>query len=224
MLENLADIAGRQARLSVTGPYHYIRTGNWVLATSMTTRGNILDAQIVANDREQWLAADGSGRVEVTRSGDRASISGVYASLVPTVFLPDEASDQVAAKLYRQHPEYTAGQWLRFVSETWRNQAVQPNIQEALLRVLSEQDDISASGSRVDRAGRVGIEFHAVIDIPAEPRTRHLLVLDSNTGTLLSSERVALEQAGDILIEVPAPIEYIVWLERGLVANTDTRP
>lgn len=221
ILTDLAARARSQPPVRGSGAYQYIRTQGWYLATDQSTDGRILGSRIEASDREFWVAADGSGRIEETRAGQPTRWSGVYTpgQLLARVTTSGSA-ESVQATLTRQNPGRTSAAWFEAVKDIWNTQAVSPELQSALLRILAARSDLKVDGTVTDRAGRPGI---AVSTRGPTRATRYVLILDVETGMLLDYEEIALE-AGDLPVEAPATIGYTLWLASGRVVTTSERP
>lgn len=222
-LQDLARLAAAQPRPAGTGPYNYVSTHTWSLSTSMTTAGEVFDSRIAETQREQWLAEDGSGRIEAVQDGQRTPYSGSFAGVEPLSFLTTDDPAQLADTLLREHPDLGAGEWLFFVRTVWTTQTVEPDVQAALMQVLSRQT-LELAGQVTDRAGRPGVAFSAQARIDDGPLAQYILIFDPGTGMLMDSERVALEKAGDIQVTIPATTEYIIWLGSGYTETVDDRP
>jgi hypothetical protein len=107
----------------------------------------------------------------------------------------------------------------------WSRQVVTRQVQSALLSILATQPDLIVEGMATDRAGRQGIAISTTARSPQErtPAMRYVLIIDPDTGMLLSAEEVALE-AGTLPIHVPATIGYALFLRSGYTPGTTGRP
>jgi len=226
MLAELAKRAQRQPTPPGTGPYHYVHTREFHLSTDMTTDMVITDARVEEESREVWLADDGSGRIEVIRSGGlRAPWSGTRGPREDTVPRLEGAEDSMRAELRRQGRGRTSGDWFDAAAQLWKQQVVTPQLQSALLTVLAEQPGLTVEGTTTDRGGREGIAISTDIERtnPIVPEMRYVLVFDADTGMLLDYEQIAL-QAGDLPIQAPATIGYTLWMGSGYSPDTTTHP
>lgn len=226
MLTELADKARRQPPPPGTGRYHYVHTRVWLLHTDRTTDMRIIDTGVQEGQREQWIAADGSGRIEHTIGGERTRWSGTYGpgqGAAPR--LEGSNEDSLRSQLLRQGRGHTTGDWFDTVGQLWSQQVVTPQLQSALLRVLADQPGIAMAGMTTDRAGREGVAVSTEIEQthPIVPEMRYVLVFDQDTGMLLDYEQIAL-RAGHFPIQAPATIGYYLWIGSGYTPDTTTRP
>lgn len=224
ILRRLAGRARSQPPPPGSGPYHYIHTQGWHLATDQMADGRILSSGIEIADREFWVSDDGSGRINENRGGQPSRMSGTYGpgQLTPRSRL-EGPIDTLQDTLTRQNPGRTAFDWLAVVQDTWGSQAVSPALQCALLSILATQPGLRIEGTVIDRVGRPGIAVSAGSGNADRPQERYILILDQNTGMLLGFEEIAFE-AGGLPIQVPATIAYTVWLASGRTADTSARP
>ncbi|HEV7211521.1 MAG TPA: hypothetical protein VGN47_07370 [Blastococcus sp.] len=207
-LIELAERAESQPPRPGSGPYSYIHTRGWYLATGQTTDGRVMDARVEETDRQFWVAADGTGRIEETRDGRRSRMSGVYG---PGELYPGPA-DAPGAVIRLQD-----------VGSLWQVQTVSPALQAVLLRRLAAGPRLRLSET-TDRAGRPGLAVSA--DDPpdrSEWRGRHVLVLDPETGMLLASQEIPLKAADHALTQENAS-SYTLWVRTGYAPHPDTRP
>ncbi len=221
LLRELADRSAAQPPVAGTGRFDYVRTQGWYLNTRTSQGGTT--GRIDPTGREQWIAADGAGRIEETRSGMRTSTSQIYRAggLYRPAPLPTEpvALQRVLAE---GHPDFGTAGWFIALNDVWGPQVVEPRLQAALLRVLATKPDMTVRGTVTDRVGRPGVAVGTRSDHAGVP-IDYTLILDPTTGALLDFEQVALG-AGEFPIQAPATISYTVWLTSGRVDSTDARP
>jgi len=214
LLTVLAARAAAQPPPPGSGPYSYVRTRGWSVATARMTDGRLLDARTEETDRELWLAADGSGRIEETRGGQRSRTSRVYG---PGELSAEPSPDATAPG----EPEVTmpgsAIESVRQLQSVWLTQAVRPELQARLLHHLAAHPGLNVE-EVTDRAGRAGIAVSA-----EEAVGRTVLVLDTDTGMLLAAEEVA-PRAGGVPVRAPVTMESTLWLRVGFTSDTDARP
>lgn len=222
-LVELATRAESQLPPPGSGPYSYVHTRGWCLATDQMTNGRLLDARVEETEREFWVAADGSGRIEETRDGLRSRMSGVYGpgGLSPGPFAAWPA-DAVPGPLLRQSGSPLPVGRIKDIASVWRVQTVPPALQASLLRSLATLPGLRLEET-TDRAGRPGLAVSAD-DPPAGSgwRGRHVLVLDAATGMLLAAEEITLQGGGPV--RPPGTGSYTSWLRTGYAADSDTRP
>ncbi|MFC5662958.1 CU044_5270 family protein [Kitasatospora misakiensis] len=225
-VEQLPDASAADAR------YDYVRTRSWDLWTAVRER--TATSAIVVQDREVWLAADGSGRLRTasvedgsapTASDRAAGEDSVLGAGVLSV--PDQkwSTDPavLATQLDRGHPAAAGpSERLVAVADVYRSQHIAPQLRAALLRVLAESPELQLDGTTTDRAGRTGVAISATTGTGL-PR-RHTLVFDPATGSLLDAEQILTSDPGKLNITVPAVVSYQLFLASGRVPTTDDRP
>jgi len=230
LLLDLAERAGQQPALT-PARFAYVKTQGWYLsaagsATTSGKGGTTVIGPVIPVVRQRWVATDGSGsgRIWQTRDGEPTPEStlqppGTLPStpMVGTVPFPDDPA-RLARVLGQSHPNYGTYEWFVAASDVATAAPVQPKVQRALLILLSRQGGISVLGSVTDRAGRAGVAI-ATTSTSRGATTRHILVFDPGTGTLLDYEEVALKDS-DMPIHLPATTSYTLWLASGY---TDSR-
>lgn len=221
-LNGLAELARKQPAPTGSGPFHYVHTQGWYLDTEQDTGGKVLSSRVDVSDRQLWLNADGTGRIEETRGGRPLANSGRYGrGGLAQVPVPAGPAESLRDRLLQQNPSRSTADWFGAVKDIWNTRAVPPELQSALLQVLATRPDIHFDGAVTDRAGRAGTAVS--IDTGGAPATRSVLILGADTGTLLGYEEVALT-AGDLPVQAPATIGYTLWLSSGRTPDTDTTP
>lgn len=225
MISELAQHARSQPPLPGNGPYHYVNTRQFQLTTSMTTDMEVMDARVEERLREQWIARDGSGRIEQTTDGERENFSGKFGPRAGRPPLLVGSEQELRSRLLREGSDRTSGDWFDVMAQAWSKQVVSPDLQAALLEILADRSDVEVRGMTTDRQGREGIAIgtDTTQRDPLAPEMRYVLVLDPETGMLLDYEVIALE-AGDLPIDPPATVSYIVLLKSGYMPDTDSRP
>lgn len=210
VLKDLAARARSQPPLPGSGRYGYIHTRSWNLSVGRTVDGELLFSRIETTDREEWIAPDGSGRILATQDGQRL-ISGTHGPW--QAGSPGDVLD---------NPKHTTADWFQFTNDLWRLQAVSPQRHSKLLTNLAQQPGLILKGKTTDRAGRTGIAI-STTTTDHEPKIRHVMILDPNTGMLLSMERVGLT-ASSLPIKPPATLSYTLWLDRGHTDSVYEKP
>lgn len=220
LLLSLADLAARRPE-PPAGQYDYIQTRGWYL-DSTDSSGQAVST-LDATERDQWTAADGSGRIEEIRGGRRTETSQRYGpgGLAGPQLLPTDP-EAVRDKLGKSHPNYGAFEWLTAVNDVWTVQVVGPALQSGLLRLLAATPDLTVRGDVIDRIGRPGVAIITRSSNSGLP-TDYSMIFDRSTGALLDFEQVVLS-AGALHIHVPATTSYTVWVRASRVPNISTRP
>lgn len=220
LLLSLADLAAGRPD-PPAGQYDYIQTRGWYLDSTVSS-GAVLST-LDATERDQWTAADGSGRIEEIRGGRRTDTSQRYGpgGLAGPQLLPTDPA-ALRDKLGQSHPNHGAFEWLTAVSDVWTVQVVGPALQSGLLRLLAATPDLTVQGDVTDRVGRPGVAVTTRSSNSGLP-TDYIMIFNRNTGALLDFEQVVLS-AGALHIHVPATISYTVWLRASRVPDVSTRP
>ncbi|WP_285500900.1 hypothetical protein [Actinokineospora sp. NBRC 105648] len=218
VLADLATKAAAQPAPPGSGPYHYLRTRSWSLGLTGTSDADISGARIAVYDRELWLQANGTGRLQTTQDGGPVHREEITGGLELGRHTPETLRTA-------QETNPPAAQWFDLIAEVWSSQVVTPQTQNALLTTLATRPDVTIEGETTDRMGRKGIAFSTPNDNArsATPNERLVLVFDPTTGALLDQETVATESGG-LPINTPTSTGYTVWLVSGFTPNTDTTP
>lgn len=220
LLLSLADLAAGRPE-PPAGEYDYIQTRGWYLDSTDSSGGVV--STLDATERDQWTAADGSGRIEEIRGGRRTETSQRYGpgGLAGPQLLPTDP-EALRDELGKSHPNYGAFEWLTAVNDVWTVQVVGPALQSGLLRLLATTPDLTVRGDVVDRIGRAGVAITTRSSNSGLP-TDYSMIFDRSTGALLDYEQVVLS-AGALHIHVPATTSYTVWVRASRVPDTSTRP
>lgn len=111
------------------------------------------------------------------------------------------------------HPidEYGTGELFVAVTDLAKEQRLTGPQQSAILRLIATSPDVITLGTVRDRAGRSGIAFATDSSFTGLP-TRHVLVVDPDSGRLLASETWLTSSAGKLGITAPAATEYTVLM------------
>lgn len=231
LLTTLAARAAAQTPRPRTGRYDFVRTRAWywdMTSDPPDHSTHALDYTL----RDQWLAQDGSGRLEETRGGVRTNTSGVLpaqAAGAPTD-LPTDPTALQAVLAEQDHPTSTQG-WFDAAGAVWDTQVVTPAMESALLLVLADKPNMVVRGTVTDRAGRVGVAISTDHDsgtgnakhAPTSEPERYTLIINPRTGNLLDLEEV-LFRAVNIPVKVPFTFSYDMWISSGYTDSTTTRP
>ncbi|EOM77389.1 hypothetical protein [Rhodococcus rhodnii] len=220
VLEHAAARAGKQPDTRGEGGYDYIHTSAWRMSTEQTIDGVVLSWAMEEVDREEWHAADGSGRIAETRDGLPSSANGPYGpgELDTAGFDDALPTDRLERQLHEMGRGHDAAWWFDTTADIWRDQVVSPSLHSAILRILAQQNGTAALGTTKDRIGRTGI---AVGADSSDGTTRHILVLDPSTGDLLAAETIALaDGVAPAPVTPPVTVGYTVWIDSARVDDT----
>jgi len=197
----LADRTASAPEPPGSGRYHYLRTSGWHRQAGSPGP----DARTEPFDREDWCAADGSGRLLVTRDGQAVPPSGDFppGGLVGDFLASAEPSEAIAHLRRYQGARGVVGWFLH----VWRTQVVPPALQRTLLRHLAAQPELTIESA--------GAEVVVRCPHPQRPVVRHL-VFDGGTG-MLREER-------NLTADGTTVTGCTRWHESGYVDTTDSRP
>lgn len=125
---------------------------------------------------------------------------------------PSDDPGRLSTQLAATHPGTTGTRaTLRAISDLYRQHHLQPRQRAAVLSVLASIG-LRYMGDVVDRAGRDGVAFGVDLDNDGPGATRYLMVIDEDTGTLLSYEEDLLApDAGSAPVAV-ATAHYVLYL------------
>jgi hypothetical protein len=219
ILRRLAVLAERQSP-KPAGRYDFVKTRGWYYDVAVA-RGAVT-GQLDPTFRKQWIASDGSGRLEETRSG-RTTLNDNFAAgglAGPQVWPTDPAA--LRAELAKSHPNYGTFEWFTAVGDVWNAQVVSPRLQAGLLRMLADERQLTNVGAVRDRIGRTGVGV-STESSNSGLNTRYTLIFDPKTGMLLDFEQVLLE-AGKLPVKVPATSSSTVWITTGHVNSSGDLP
>ncbi|MEU1731760.1 hypothetical protein [Streptosporangium sp. NPDC020145] len=234
-LLGLARLAGsRPGRQE--GPWSYVETEEWLLATSVTRDGTT--SRMTPWVVSRWTPQDDQGTYHRTRRPGRPFGSGGWAGITPGAdqATATEGGDNTetgaaadlgprAAALSRSEEELRdqlldgepqAGmtrthRLVRAVEDLHSHDVVEPDLRAALWRTLAAQDDLRDIGQVRDRNGRPGRAF-GFEDGPL----LGVFVVSSATGGLLATELIRLTGPGE---PRPAVEEYRTYLTARWVAG-----
>jgi len=220
LLRQLAGVAERQSP-KPAGRYDYVKTRGWYYEVSVDERGAVT-GQLDPTFLQQWIAPDGSGRIEETRSG-RTTLNDNFAAgglAGPQAWPTDPAV--LRAELGKSHPNYSTFEWFTAVGDVWNVQVVSPRLQDGLLRMLAGERELTNAGTVTDRMGRTGVAV-STESSHSGLNTRYTLIFNPKTGMLLDFEQVLLE-SGKLPVKVPATWSYTVWITTGHVKGIGELP
>lgn len=137
-------------------------------------------------DRRNWIAA---GRPEIAggRSFDMA-VPRDKPNELPSD--PDALFDELEDRS-RGHSEGTYREMFTLAADAFRATNITPALRAALYEVVAQIPGVELVGPVEDPVGRPGVAV--AMDHPNDG-TRHTLVIDPETGTMLSEQQVTLEK------------------------------
>lgn len=227
----LIAIAERTAVLPDTagqGRYEHLRYQQWSLFTRID--GKQVTSAVVPQQTEQWLAADGSGKLIRTfiapQFSDHAQEqawkdAGSPGRNEPPVVLnsvvqmwngrPPVDPSALAAWLRQGHPAAAGPQeTMVAITDLVKQQVLNPAERAAVLRVLSTVPGLADLGTTTDRAGRPALAF-AVDSTGQGLPTRYTLLIDPSTGAVLGFEQTLTQSAGKLNVPIPSVIGYDLY-------------
>jgi hypothetical protein len=226
LLRHLAENTVHAPEPPGTGRYHFVHTASSYLRTvhkvSKKAGTRMTTGNIEHQERQLWVAPDGSGRLLVTQNGESVQPSGEFppgrlaADFVVTAAEPLD----FAAELRKRNPVDSPSAAMHTFSQIWSNQVVPPAVQRLLLLDLADHPDLTVEAAPRELADQPGT---AIAHLDTERRMRHLLVFDSETGALTGAEVTALDGA-KVPISTPAIVSSTKWLFSGYSATTGAPP
>ncbi|MEU0881854.1 hypothetical protein ABZ345_24850 [Lentzea sp. NPDC005914] len=211
LLHALARKAASAPEPEGTGRYHYIHTRGVHLRINHYLRRsgeNTITGSVEPYERHDWVAADGSGRILMTKEGQPVQPSGDYGpgELAAQLFVTATDEDTLAAELTRFSSKTTTSAVMKAFEQVWHLQVVTPALQHLLLLHLAKCEGLSAEGTTVTH-------------LDEERHRRKFLEFSPDTGMLLTAEEHALEGAS-LPISVPAVVSTTAWLYTGYRETT----
>lgn len=196
-----------------TGRFHYVHTTGAHLRTNRflsRTGESTVTGSVEQSERKQWIAADGSGRLLVTRQDvEMVPPSGDYGpGQLPGNFVTATDEDSLTAELTRLNPRTTTTAVIRTFQQVWNLQVVSPPLQRLLLLHLAKCADLEQTEAPREFAGRSGVAVAHVDDARHQQR---FLTFDPDTGELIGAEELALAGAR-VPVPVPAVVSHTEWL------------
>jgi len=248
-LTRMAERVARQ-RVLGGGSYSYMKVRAWGLST--TVSGHHATSVVVPQLTEQWTGPDGqvrqitsAGPTVVQRPGspETDKAAGAMAGVATTdaqqplvdvsrlsanpAVLARQLVDPVHQIIYLDPAESVSLQRLEVVLYLYRQQALSPQLQSGMWRVLAASPGFRNLGVVTDRAGRDGVAV-ALDDNYRRP-TRYVLIFDPRTGRLLGDEQIITTvyrpgQPEPLNVRIPAVIDYHAYLTVARVPTVDARP
>ena len=238
--------AARAQPAPIAGGWHYLEIATWSVFQGSDAHDLPPGMPGVA---EIWTAADGAQRV-VSHSNVPAPSQGLAAWLsaglpvtggqteshvttAEAAQFPAELSSDPAI-LRRQlldadfgssslTPARATVELFAAIRDLRAARPIDPTLQSALLRMLAGEPGVVSLGTAIDRLGRVVDAFAVDSDYSGLP-TRDILLFDPADGQLLGSERVLTTSAGDLGVQIPSVISYVIYVRDGQVHDDTTVP
>jgi hypothetical protein len=103
----------------------------------------------------------------------------------------------------------TTGEWFKAINDLRADWPLDGAQNTAILQVIATLPDVTVAGTVTDRLGRTGVAVQT--DSRADGKFRDILVFDSATGMLISSEFVYLGGLTDISLPAMTVLDYTAW-------------
>lgn len=221
LLRDLALKAANAPEPPGSGRFHYVHTLNAHLRTNRFLRRSgesTITGAVEQSERQQWIAADGSGRLLVTReNADLVPPSGEYGpGQLPGHFITAADEDSLTADFARLEPKTTTAAVIKTFQRIWSLQVVTPPLQRLLLLHLAECADLESAETPREFAGKSGVVVTHVDDVRHRQR---FLAFNPDTGELIGAEEFALTGAR-VPVPVPAVVSRTEWLCSGYRETT----
>lgn len=220
------------------GPVQLIVRSSWLLSTDEAAGDTAAKSVLVPVHSEQYFQPDGTVR-SIERRGDPldseghlTDVTGSWSDVEPRsdeTFEgpeggPDYPStlsndaDELASQLVPD-PAECVGSATRCVVAAMTflhySYTIGPQLNAALLTVLSQQQDIRFAGLSTDRLGRSANAFVT----PGTDLSRTILLFAPEDGTFLGSEEILVKDSPDLGLEAPAVIEFTALEDSGRVST-----
>jgi hypothetical protein len=233
-LEALADRVAPLPSDVGTGTCRRITTVGWYLDSQLVD--GVTTSALGQRRVTTWLAADGSGRqvavdqpYQFASERDRERWLGgtspgkhVYAWKPEKNWViwktPAPTETAALAKWLRTGHPVSNGpmEVLQAVADLYREQVLVPGQRAALLRVLASVPGLRYVGAAKDRTGRPGKAF-TLVDSHGVP-TRYTMIIDADSGALLSFEQALIRDAAGRKVRTPAITEYEAYVDSRYVS------
>jgi hypothetical protein len=230
----LTDIAQKAAAApdpARTGDYEHLVVQSWSLWTQVDDER--VTSAIIPSRAESWRGPDNSGR-RATRYEEPqfTSTSNEWlwraqnllrdaldprsedypAGQFPAMWADQPPAGDLDAWLHVGHPKENGPyETIVAVTDLARERLLTPAARAAALRIVAQLPGLTYDGTGTDRAGRAGAAFSMTTDRSGLP-TRHTLILDPATGSLLGYEQMLTTDAGKLNVQAPAVIGYETYL------------
>lgn len=191
-------IAATSALNEPIRPTSYTRTAGWYY--NMTGSGNSLETQTI----ERWVGPDGKLTARQMDGSVSTGDNVTWDRPAPT------SPDALLKFLKIGHPidKMGSGELLVAIADYYSENNPNPAQRAAILRLLSQTENVFGLGDVTDRAGRDGIAFGVDTAMSGAP-SRLSLIFDPGTGQLLGQEEVAFALTNDgSRLDEPVVVSY----------------
>ncbi|WP_460366424.1 CU044_5270 family protein, partial [Actinocorallia lasiicapitis] len=224
ILERIAANTAKAPDLIGDRKYSYLKARGWALWTRVD--GRQVTSRIQERSTERWWASDGSWRLidRLDKTEDERGGPGTDPYMSRMFDIAKLSTDPKALKrqLAVGHPG-DGTERLVAVGDLYRVGPIRPRLRAAVLRSLKDVRGLVYSGRVTDRAGRTGLAFSVESAHSGLP-TRHTLIFDERSGSLLGIEQLLTVSAGKLNVPIPSVISYEMFLAVGTTDSVDTRP
>ena len=134
--------------------------------------------------------------------------------LYPTFFATPPPTTAEEMRSYLAAPfglgeQSTTGEWFKAINDLRVDWPLDGAQNSAILQLIATLPDVTVAGTVTDRLGRSGVAVQT--DSRADGKFRDILVFDSATGLLISSEFVYLGGLTDISLPEMTVLDYTAW-------------
>ena len=132
----------------------------------------------------------------------------------PTFFVTPPPATVEEMRSYLAAPfglgeQSTSGEWFKAINDLRVDWPLDRDQNSAILQLIATLPDVTVAGAVTDRLGRSGVAVQT--ETRTEGNFRYVLVFDSATGLLISSEFVYLGGLTDISLPAMTVLDYTAW-------------
>ncbi|MFE7332966.1 CU044_5270 family protein [Streptomyces sp. NPDC057565] len=210
------------------GTTHLYIQDSWSLSTRID--GVQVTSAVIPEHRKTWVKLDGSQRWKARTQkpqfesdkqrkewedsgavGDEPrDLSGSAGPRDRTIPPPAQA-EEMRKWLTQGSPQLDSGQLFSRIREVYLDNSFSPRQRAWILGMIANAPGVSYRGEVVDRAGRTGAGFSVNSNYRGLD-TQYSVIVDPQSGKLLSYEEELTGSAGALNVKTPAVIAYVTYL------------
>ncbi len=200
------------------GKYQYVETRSWSLDSAIS--GQAIDSKVISLITQQWISANGSGRLrqsllEPNGSSSQISNNTYGPGGLSLIWKPGTLSSRpeiLRSQLKVGHPARLGpAEVMTAAEDLYSEQPLSPAVRAAILQVIGALPGLRYDGTVTDRAGRHGIAVSLDAAFSGLP-TRYVMIFSPASGQLLDAEQILTKTAGRLHVAIPSVIAYTVYL------------